>query len=357
LTGFKNDIKDVRIPIGKGITGRCAQLRTMLYVPDISKDSSYIKKYEPTRSELVIPLIAEKKLLGVFNFENRKVNGFSLEDIDLLKAFAVIVSISLENVILFDELRVKKKQYESLAKELRITNEELRNINSAKTNLISNISHELKTPLVSIKGYTDLLFDGKLGDLNEKQELSLLAVKRNAERLIKQVDNLIDISRLELGIQKTVERELINLPSVLDEAIDIAYPKAREKGIKVKREYENEYLIVEANREKLLRVFLNIIENALKFNKKNGEVIVKCYKVQGNIITEIKDTGIGIRKKYHKLIFDRFFQVQSSSKRGYRGSGIGLSLCLEIIRYFDGDIKVRSTGKNGSTFIIQLPEK
>ncbi|TET24712.1 MAG: ATP-binding protein, partial [Candidatus Cloacimonadota bacterium] len=104
-------------------------------------------------------------------------------------------------------------------------------------------------------------------------------------------------------------------------------------------------------------VFLNITENALKFNKKNGEVIVKCYIVQGNIITEIKDTGIGIRKKYHKLIFDRFFQVQSSSKRGYRGSGIGLSLCLEIIRYFDGDIKVRSTGKNGSTFIIQLPEK
>ena len=526
--GFrKKDARGVRIPLGKGITGKCAKRKRTIYVPDVSKEPAYIKVFSPSKSELAIPLVSEKELLGVLNFEKSKKNGFDNEEIITLKTFSSIVSIALENTLLFEdikrkekqklelieiartasetmkkenvfgkltslggklvdadmcticmynkktgeaiaqlpgygvkekhlkqfhfcigeksiwrslikpgvsfmtndveknpnimksfiklfgvkrlivsplktskeviglfyaaknegsepftdddkdillifsslaatiikrmqiynELRGKKKQFEDLTNELKRTNEELLNISFAKTNLISNISHELRTPLVSIEGYTDLLFAEKLGDLNDRQKLSLLSVKRNVERLINSIDNLIDMSRLELGIPRKVEKQLVNITSVLNESLELVLPKTEKKNIKVKRNYESEFLIVEADKEKLLRVFLNIIDNAVKFNKKNGKIFVKCYKSKGNVLTEIKDTGNGIPEKFHRLIFNRFFQVESSDRRGHKGAGIGLSLSFEIIKFFDGDIRVRSKPKKGSTFIVTIPAK
>jgi signal transduction histidine kinase/putative methionine-R-sulfoxide reductase with GAF domain len=528
FSGFKKSVKALRIALGKGVTGRCAKIRKTVYVPDVSKEAKFIRVYASTKSELVIPLVSEKKLLGVLNFENRKAHGFSKEDITLLEAFASIVSIALGNALLFEnisnrdrqknelidiakavsesmekeraigrlvslggrlvsadrcaismygkekgefvaqlpgygvgkeklrelhysvseapitkrilktgtifmaneaqkissplmkefvrkfnikhliisplrtskeitgllfvargkkgkpftederdiliiysslaaallkriqmfsELSEKRRQLEKMTKELRNTNEELHSISFAKKNLISNISHELRTPLVSIKGYTDLLFYGKLGEINKKQEISLLAMKRNAERLIKEVDNLIDISSVELEKSSGEEKELVNIRFVVEKSIELVYPFAEQRKIRIKEYYDDEYLIVEAEREKLTRAFLNILENAIKFNKQNGKVTVHCFRQNGKAITEIKDTGIGIPEKYHKLIFDRFFQVESSSKRGYAGSGIGLSLSLEIVKLFEGDIQVISKPKKGSTFIVSFPAK
>jgi signal transduction histidine kinase/putative methionine-R-sulfoxide reductase with GAF domain len=555
-TGFHEiDVSSIRIPLGVGVTGKCGKLKRTIYVPDVSKEPLYIQKYPPTKSELAIPLLSEGKLIGVFNFEKKEINGFSDNDIEQLKAFCSIVSLTIENVILFEairkremqkqelieiakiasetmkrgsifgklaklggklvdadkcaialydkrtgdvtaqppgygvkkeylqklrfnikekgigtqviktersivvndaesnpkvlkqfvtmfnvsggkknkkkklsykdpevsekfsklldiknllvsplktskeiigiflvvkgknkerfskddvdiliifsslaatiikrfqifqELAEKKNQLESITEELRIANEELQNISFAKTNLISNISHELRTPLVSIKGYTDLLIEGRFGNLNEKERLSLIAVKRNAERLINTIDNLIDISKLELGIPRKMVKELVNIPSLIDEVCDFISMKAEEKEISIRKRYEEKYLIVEADREKLIRVFSNIVDNAVKFNKRKGRISIRCYKKNSSVVTEIKDTGIGIPEKYHRLIFNRFFQIESSTQRGYRGSGIGLSLCLEIVKFFNGDIHVKSKLNKGSTFIVTLPAK
>jgi signal transduction histidine kinase len=258
---------------------------------------------------------------------------------------------------IFGELKGKQHQLEQLAKELRDANEQLQSISAAKTNLISNISHELRTPLVSIKGYTDLMFHGKLGEVNEKQKVSLLAMKRNAERLIKQIDNLIDISSVEFDHSKRKSTELVNIPSIIEKSAEMVYEVAEEKHIRIGREYDDEYLIVEGERERLTRVFLNILENAIKFNRKNGRISIHCFKQDGKIITEISDTGIGIPEKYQKLIFDRFFQVESSSKREHGGAGVGLSLSLEIARLYNGNIEVKSKPKSGSTFIVSFPAK
>jgi signal transduction histidine kinase/putative methionine-R-sulfoxide reductase with GAF domain len=528
FSGSQKSVKKLRVAINEGITGRCAKLKKTIYVPDVIKENNFIRMYPSTKSELVIPLIAEKRLLGVLNFESKKTNGFSKNDISLLEAFASIVSIALENTLLFEsvskkdrqknelidiakavsesmgkrsafgklvslggklidadrcaiclydkdkglitamlpgygvgkeklkdlrydiedapitkkilktgkafmtsdaekqpspvmkrflkkfriqrliisplktskeiigfffavrgktkdpfteedkgiliiysslaaalikrmqtftELTEKQHQLKLLAKELRDANEELKSISAAKTNLISNISHELRTPLVSIKGYTDLFFHGKLGEVNKKQKISLLAMKRNAERLIKQIDNLIDISSVQLGKSSKAESELVNIPYIIEKSAEMIYPVAEEKNIRVRKILDEEYLIVEGEREKLTRVFLNILENAIKFSKYNGEVSIHCYRHDGKVVTEISDTGIGIPAKYHKLIFDRFFQVESSSRREHGGAGVGLSLSLEIAKAFNGNIEVRSKPKEGSTFIISFPAK
>ncbi len=528
FSGRKKSVKSLRIGLNQGITGRCAKLREPVYVPDVSKEKGFIRMYPSTKSELAIPLIAEKRLLGVLNFENKRVRGFSNDDIELLEAFASIVSIALENALLFedisnkdrqknelidiakvvselmgkqnafgklvslggklikadscaialydpeqgtvtakmpgygvqkeklkslhyhaeeapitgkilktgipfmtndvdeepsailkkfskifklkrliisplktskeviglffaarkkekeqfteedrdimiiysslaaalikrmqifDELKNKQKELELLTGELKKANEELQDISDAQTNLISNISHELRTPLVTIRGYSDLLFHGKLGEINKKQRISLLALKRNAERLIKQIDNIIDISSVELGKSARTDTELVNIPFIIEQSVEMVFAVAEKKHIAIEKQYDEEYLIVEGERDKLTRIFLNILDNAVKFNKRNGKVMIHCFRSNGTVVTEISDTGIGIPAKYHKVIFNRFFQVESSSKREYTGSGIGLSLSMELARLYKGSIEVKSKPKKGTTFIVSFPAK
>lgn|GEM_PF-4237537 len=527
--GFEKGISNFRLHLGEGVTGKAATSMKTIYVPDVSKMPNYVANFSRTKSELAIPLIKGKTLLGILNFEKKKKNGFSKDEITLLKSFSTIVSISLVNALLFENLKTKEKQHikligiarkageatsmrtvfgnvvsmggnllnankcaislydketgmvraqlpgygvssknlktlhynynrkekslgtkvirsqkpyltndaendpiiikrfvqmfsvkrlivsplktskevigvfyivrvkgskpftnddvktasifssiaaaiikrmqtvtevkkrklelEQLTATLKQTNEELQSLSFSKTNLISNISHELRTPLVSIKGFTDLLVAEKFGELNEKQKLSLFAVKRNSERLIGSIDNLVEISDIELGSPVNISSELLNLPSVLDSAIELVMPRIEESQIHFSKKYNCGNLIVEANREKLLRAFVNIMDNAVKFNKRNGKVHIRCYEKEGNAVVEIRDTGIGIPKKYQKLIFNRFFQVDSSAKRGFGGAGIGLSLSLEIINFFNGKIKVSRKGNQGTVFTITLPVK
>ncbi len=525
--GFKKGIGSFRLHMGEGITGKCARKMKTIYIPDISNVKGYIRRFSRTKSELAIPLIVGKKLLGVFNFEKKEKDGFLKDEISLLEGFATLVAITMQNALLFENLRKKEKQklelinisrkvseatsmrtvfgnivsmggkllgadkctislykkktglvvaqlpgygasatklrtlqynigeislasrvinskksyltndapndpivmqkfvklfgvkrlivsplstskevigvfyvvrgktgkpftkedidtasifsslaaaiirrmqiftelkakkseLEHLTNELKNANQELQTLSFSKSNLISNISHELRTPLVSIQGFTELLIKEKFGALTEKQRLSLFAVKKNVERLIRNIDNLIDISSMELGSELVIPKELLNLTSILDRAVEAVKHKALEKQIQIVRTCESGNLIVEANREKLLTAFVNILDNSVKFNKKKGKVGIRCYKSKGDAIIEIKDSGIGFDKMYEKLIFNRFFQIESSARRGFEGAGIGLPLALEIIKFFGGDIKVKSRMNKGSVFTVILPSK
>jgi signal transduction histidine kinase len=329
---------------------------------DAEKQSSpvmkrFVRKFRIQRL-IISPLKTSKEIIGLFFVARGKgKEPFTKEDNDILIIYSSLAAALIKRMQIFGELKDKQRQLELMTRELRDANEQLQSLSTAKTNLISNISHELRTPLVSIKGYTDLLFHGKLGEVNQKQKVSLLAMKRNAERLIKQIDNLIDISSVELDHSGKKSAELVNIPFVIEKSAEMVYEVAEEKHIHISKEYDEEFLIVEGEREKLTRVFFNILENAIKFNRDNGEISVHCFKHNGKVITEISDTGIGIPAKYQKLIFDRFFQVESSSKREHGGAGVGLSLSLEIARLYNGNIQVKSKPEEGSTFIVSFPAK
>ena len=240
-----------------------------------------------------------------------------------------------------------------LEQELKESYAELKESDRIKTEFISNISHELLTPLTSIKGFVELLNDGAIGTINEEQKRSLGIIHRNSERLIHLIKELLDISHLEknkLGLQFG----LVSINDMLSKCILDMQPLAKENQISLFQD-ARPLPRIWGDEERLTQVIINLLANAIKFTPQHGKVTVISQDFTEQVKISIKDTGIGIPPDHLSRIFERFYQVDGSTKRKYGGTGIGLSICKNIIEKHYGSIWAESDG-NGSTFHILLPK-
>jgi signal transduction histidine kinase len=245
-------------------------------------------------------------------------------------------------------LQEKNEQLERL-------NSELRSLDEMKSNLLANVSHELHTPLVSIKGYTEMILKRKLGPLTPEQERGLAVAQKNIDRLIELIDNLLSFARLETG-ETQLRVEDIPLFQLVDEAVDLVSERIRRRNLSVTTQYESDDLVVRGDRVKLGQVFTNLLTNAVKFNRDGGRIAIAARRGRGGFLDiEVADTGIGIPPEEQEKIFERFYQVESGPKRRYEGTGIGLAIVRDILRLHGGNIRVQSTPGQGSTFEFSLP--
>ncbi|MCI0658868.1 MAG: HAMP domain-containing histidine kinase, partial [Acidobacteria bacterium] len=260
------------------------------------------------------------------------------------------------------QLQVAVEELEStradLAKrnaQLEKLNRELRSVDEMKSNLLANVSHELQTPLVLIKGYTEMVLKRKIGPLTAEQEKGLSVALKNIDRLVEMIDNLLDFSRMERG-ESPLDLEEFPLWQVVDEVVELIREKIRSKDLSLTTEYETDDLMVRADRGKISQVFINLLTNAIKFNREGGRVGVRVTGgEQGTLNVEIWDTGIGIPPEEQDKIFERFYQVDSSAHRRAEGTGIGLSIVRDILALHGCSIRVESRAGDGSRFLFTLP--
>ncbi|HEV8335161.1 MAG TPA: PAS domain S-box protein [Candidatus Polarisedimenticolia bacterium] len=253
------------------------------------------------------------------------------------------------------ELRSAREDLTSRNAQLETLNEELRSVDAMKSNLLANVSHELQTPLVLIKGYTEMILKRKIGPLTPEQEKGLTVALRNIDRLVEMIDNLLDFSKMERG-DASLQLEEFPLWQVVDETIELVREKIRAKGIYVTTEYETDDLDVKADRGKISQVFINLLSNAVKFNREGGRITLRVKAGdRGMVDVEVQDTGIGIPPEAQGRIFDRFYQVDSSARKNYEGTGIGLSIVKEILAMHGCDIRVESRVGEGTRFAFTLP--
>ena len=239
--------------------------------------------------------------------------------------------------------------------QLEKANRELRSVDEMKSNLLANVSHELQTPLVLIKGYTEMILKRKIGPLTAEQEKGLSVALKNIDRLVEMIDNLLDFSRMERG-ESPLDLEEFPLWQVVDEVVDLIREKIRSKDLSLTTEYETDDLRVRADRGKISQVFINLLTNAIKFNREGGRVGVRVTGgEQGTVNVEIWDTGIGIPADEQDKIFERFYQVDSSAHRRAEGTGIGLSIVRDILALHGCSIRVESGDGEGSRFHFTLP--
>lgn len=251
----------------------------------------------------------------------------------------------------------EKKKLEDQLKEyhekLKISYEELKEADKLKTEIISNISHELMTPLTSIKGYSELLYNDAIDPTSTKQKRILEVVLRNTEKLISRIKDLIDVAALEKG-EIHFNNYSVSINEIINESIQDMKPQLQIKEIEVINDTAMSSSII-GDKEKLTQVITNILSNAIKFTPDKGKITITDGEDEDEIKISINDTGIGIPEDKLERIFDRFYQVDGSSSRKYGGSGLGLSICKTIIEKHNGLIWAESTG-NGSTFNIVLPK-
>ncbi len=222
---------------------------------------------------------------------------------------------------------------------------------------LQNLSHELKTPIFAIQGYVDTLLNGALEnpDVNKK---FLNSTSRNVDRLVNLVDDLDEISKLESGEQLLYQQNFV-IQDLLKEVYETLAIKAEEKEIKciIKKGCEQP-LTVYADKEKIRQVFINLVDNAIKYGKQNGTIESSFYRIDGRrILIEISDDGSGIAEEHLPRIFERFYRTDLARSRKVGGSGLGLSICKHIVEAHGQTIHVRSKIDVGTTFGFTLPKK
>ena len=232
---------------------------------------------------------------------------------------------------------------------------ELKTLDVMKGDFMNIAAHELKTPLIPIIGYVDLLTKEYLGKLNEEQKKILGTIMKNSIRLQKLIQDVLDITKLESRVMK-FEMKNIQIKDVIKDSVKNMKLFAIEKNLDLSYDVENDLPLIRGDKNRLSQVFGDLIDNAIKFTDA-GSINITAKRNANRILVSVKDTGIGIDKNFMPKIFQKFQQADTTAKRKYSGTGLGLAICKEIIEHHDGKIWVESKPGNGSKFIFSLPVK
>ena len=254
------------------------------------------------------------------------------------------------------ELKEMQVQLEERATQLEEMNEELRALDRAKDIFLSNVSHELRTPLSTLQGYIEMLESGSLGAVEGPQAGAYAVMARNAYRLSRLINEMIEFSRMEIrGVR--LEKTLLHPETLVQECASSARPDALKKDITITPYAANDIPYMWGDPDKLTQVIGILLSNAIKFSHDNDMIQVGVKRVNENDVhISVTDTGIGIDPKYHERVFAKFYQVDNSLSRNYQGTGIGLSIAKSIVEAHGGAVRIGSAPGKGSTFTIELPD-
>lgn len=229
---------------------------------------------------------------------------------------------------------------------------EIRRLETVRRDFVANLSHELKTPLTSIKGFIETLIEGAVEDRENNREF-LGIIKEHAERLENLVNDLLSLSRLE-SKDMTLDKSNFSLREQVEEIIRGFRSQLNRKNINIENSIPSK-LSIRADKERIRQVFINLLDNAIKFNKENGRIKVYSQELSDNIKITVEDTGIGIPERDVSRIFERFYRVDKARSSELGGTGLGLSIVKHIIELHQGTVGLESAEGAGSSFFFTLP--
>lgn len=230
--------------------------------------------------------------------------------------------------------------------------EELKNMESFRREFLGNVSHELKTPIFNIQGYIHTLIDGAIRDENVNMQY-LERSSKSVDRMINIVEDLEMISKIESN-RLELEFTRWNIVDHIQELFDILEMKAKKRSITLSINNQSINNFVEADRDKISQVLINLIENSIKYGNEGGHTKVRLFEMGENILVEIADDGDGIPSEHLPRLFERFYRVDKSRSRSAGGTGLGLSIVKHIVDAHRQTINVRSTENVGTTFSFTL---
>jgi two-component system phosphate regulon sensor histidine kinase PhoR len=230
--------------------------------------------------------------------------------------------------------------------------EELKSMESFRREFLGNVSHELKTPIFNIQGYIHTLLDGAISDENVNMQY-LERTSKSVDRMINIVEDLEMISKIESN-RLDLEFSRWDIVNYVQELFDILEMKAKKRSVSLSIDNQSNVNFVEADKDKIAQVLINLIENSIKYGKDGGHTRVRFFEMGENILIEVADDGGGIPSDHLPRLFERFYRVDKSRSRSEGGTGLGLSIVKHIIEAHRQTINVRSTENVGTTFSFTL---
>lgn len=315
-------------------------------------------------------VVANKSFYNVFTPEEAVEHKSYVDFVDLTLQKLIIEAFKVEKPI-YDQIeltidqvhqkyfdtscvpilsKTKKNLYGMVIVLHDITN--LKKLENLRREFVANVSHELKTPITSIKGFAETLLDGAKNDEQTLNEF-LKIISKESDRIETLVFDLLDLSHVEQ--QTEIVTEYVSLSEIAESTIKNMQNIAEEKQITIVNEIKPD-IVIDANKDKVSQVALNLLSNAVSYSKASSEVIVRVYKDANKRIMEVQDFGIGISAEDQQHIFERFYRVDKARSRDSGGTGLGLSITKHIMEAHNGRINVFSRPNEGSTFRVTFFE-
>ncbi|MBO9539874.1 GAF domain-containing protein [bacterium] len=287
------------------------------------------------------------RTIGIVCFEHvGPRRQWALEEESFAASIADMVALALEHA--------ERKQAEDELLRRAIELDHQKELHRIKTNLINTVTHELRTPLTAIIGYLEFLSDELGGPLSAEQRAFVERIAQSASQLQRLVDDLLDFARLEAGTFRLVCRK-IDLCQKIEEIVEAHRPQAAAKGLDLSVALPDAPLMAYQDPLRFGQVLSNLLSNAIKFTPEGGRIEVRLSETPEGARVEVSDTGIGVAPQHVPQLFERFFQVDSSSTRERAGAGLGLSIVKSLVELMGGELGVESELGEGSTFWFTLP--
>ncbi|MGH7233378.1 MAG: ATP-binding protein, partial [Nitrospiraceae bacterium] len=312
-----------------------------------------------TESIMAVPLKVKGRILGALTVERIKKHMWTSDDLDLLVTFGNALAIALDNVEAYQEIEELNARLELKVRDrtaqLEDANEQLKELDRLKNQFLSHVSHDLRTPLTAIKGFTTNLLDGVYGSLTTKQVVNLERVNTNVERLTRMIASLLDLSRIVAG-KLSLIRTNVSLQHLAHDVVEEFQLMALNKGLRLELFCPEEDLSVIADADRVIQILTNLIDNALKFTPHGGSIriLVERHGHEHAAIA-VSDTGPGIPEDAISQLFDPFFQAHPGTAGGKSGLGLGLAIVKYLVDLHGGAVSVTSTLGKGASFQITLP--
>lgn len=315
------------VPLEKSIAGWIVTNRKSVRIDDAHKDLRFFSDVEQTvgyetKSLLGIPLITKNKVVGVLEVINKKRGRFTDPDESMLTVLGAQAAVAIENARLFQQ-----------------------------SDLIAEFVHELRTPLASLSTATYLLLRPEMS--REQRDQIVNNIHNETLRLNSLASSFLDLARLESG-RVQFRKTRFSLADLLYECRDVMMTKAQETNIQIRIDVPNDMPLMEADRDKIKQVLLNLISNAIKYNRPNGSVLISGNFDDTDQSITVQDTGMGIPEESMPHLFEKFYRVREHESKA-SGTGLGLSISKQIIQGHNGRIEVKSKIGVGTSFTIHIP--
>lgn len=312
-----------------------------------------------TEHFVVTPILSQEGMIGmVFVGNQSNAAAITQGDEEIISILASQIGQTLENARLFEQVYRSRQDLEAKiqdrTKQLESALAEVQNISKTKSDFISAVSHELRTPLTSIKGYASILMQGKLGNIPEPVKERLGKINIHSDNLVKLINELLDISRIESG-KAEMNLTRCDLSALIDSVHDLLTPQLKDKNIQFTKQVDASIPPMMLDPTQVDRIFINLLGNAVKFTSENGTISVSAKLNNDTVTVDVADTGIGISKNDIGRLFDEFYRVDNQINQNVKGTGLGLPLAKKIVEAHGGKMWVTSIVNQGTTFHFTLP--
>ena len=305
-----------------------------------------------TKSLLSVPLKTKDRILGALLVDRVQQHSLTQDDLEVMVTLANQVAIALDNASAYQQI---EEMNVGLEAKVRERTSALEKADQLRSLFLSHVSHELKTPLTSIKGFVENMMAGLAGPLSDKQHMYLERTNINVDRLIRMIEDLLDRTRIETGTLEFSPAEVILHKCIVDIQEQLR-PLAAAKRQRLDVYGPDTDLIVWGDADRLIQIFTNLIQNAIKFTQDEGEIIVRVVQDNSQFAgVAVRDTGPGIPQEAIDKVFDPFFRVGQGRKGGPKGLGLGLSITKTLVELHGGRISVCSELGKGTEFYCTLP--